>query len=602
MTETARAFSGLEVFKLANHSSYWSATEYITGRISISSAANVEGNYSTVTATFSLMKSKKSTAATYGTFEGKFSLEGKEITISEYITLNPNDQYITVATISTKVNHNADGTGKATAIIRGGIDGTSLGVSRASGLTLDTIPRAATITAAPNFNDEQNPTITYTNPAGGAVSSLAVCISIDGSADNIGYREVSKTGTSYTFNLTEDERNALRGFTTTSNSRTLYFFIRTIINGSTFLTSVPKTFSIINANPILRPTANDTGSTNKLTADKNKIIKYHNTMSVAANATAQKGATIKSYKITCGGKSITTATGTFNNVESGIFVFTATDSRGNTTTATVEKTVVPYIDLTCNVAAKPPTTDGNMSFTVGGNIYWGKFAEAPAPPMSNIFSAAYRYKENDGAYTDWIPLSDYEWGENKYSATVNLTGLNYRNTYTLEVKAQDLVHNGTYAPIVYYPAIVLRTTPVFDWGANDLQFNVPVSFNAGFVNDNKVLWSGANAMGAEQTITLNEAISAQMSGIVLIFSLYDGEAKNTSFNTFFISKKQVELLPDCGHTFIMGINAGFSAIGAKYLYFTDEAITGHSGNTASGSNSGITFDNNKYILRYVVGV
>lgn len=120
---------------------------------------------------------------------------------------------------------------------------------------------------------------------------------------------------------------------------------------------------------------------------------------------------------------------------------------------------------------------------------------------------------------------------------------------------------------------------------------------------NQVLWSGAYYMNASQTITLNKAISKQTSGIILVFSYYDsGAAQDHSFNTHFVSKKQVELFPNCGHTFMMGINAGFSSIGAKYLYFTDTTISGHSGNTTSGTNSGITFDNSKYVLRYVIGV
>ena len=120
---------------------------------------------------------------------------------------------------------------------------------------------------------------------------------------------------------------------------------------------------------------------------------------------------------------------------------------------------------------------------------------------------------------------------------------------------------------------------------------------------NQVLWSGAYYMNDSQTITLSKAISKQTSGIILVFSYYDsGAAKDHSFNTHFVSKKQVELFPNCGHTFMMGLNAGFSSIGAKYLYFTDTTISGHSGNTTSGTNSGITFNNSKYVLRYVIGV
>jgi hypothetical protein len=53
---------------------------------------------------------------------------------------------------------------------------------------------------------------------------------------------------------------------------------------------------------------------------------------------------------------------------------------------------------------------------------------------------------------------------------------------------------------------------------------------------------------------------------------------------------------------MMNINAGFSGFGAKYLYIYDNRITGHETNTASGANSGVTFNNSQYVLRYVIGV
>lgn len=122
---------------------------------------------------------------------------------------------------------------------------------------------------------------------------------------------------------------------------------------------------------------------------------------------------------------------------------------------------------------------------------------------------------------------------------------------------------------------------------------------------NKILWSGASYMNSTHTVTLNEGVSKQANGIVLVFSYYDNETKKAmdhSFTTHFVPKKEVELFPGCGHTYLMAINAGFSSVGAKYLTFTDTVITGHSGNVSSGTNSGITFNNSNYVLRYVIGV
>jgi hypothetical protein len=117
---------------------------------------------------------------------------------------------------------------------------------------------------------------------------------------------------------------------------------------------------------------------------------------------------------------------------------------------------------------------------------------------------------------------------------------------------------------------------------------------------NKLLWSGSNVMGDGTTITLTESIAAQPNGLILVFWI---PSSSSSINTFYVSKDQINLLGAAyGHNFIMGINAGFSKMGAKYLYFGTNTIKGHSGNTLTGTNSGITFDNNSYALKYVIGV
>ena len=70
--------------------------------------------------------------------------------------------------------------------------------------------------------------------------------------------------------------------------------------------------------------------------------------------------------------------------------------------------------------------------------------------------------------------------------------------------------------------------------------------------------------------------------------------------SFFVPKYIAAV--DGGQTFIMGADAGFSAVCAKYLYIYDRKIDGHATNTASGTNNGITFDNSQFVLRYVIGV
>lgn len=103
----------------------------------------------------------------------------------------------TLASGSTVIAHNSDGTKTFSFSFSQefgiNFNGANIGTQSASG-TLDTILGKATITAAPNFNDEDNPTINYTNPLGNRATKVEVCISLTGSAADIPYREVSKRG------------------------------------------------------------------------------------------------------------------------------------------------------------------------------------------------------------------------------------------------------------------------------------------------------------------------------------------------------------------------------------------------------------------------
>lgn len=563
-------------------------------------------------------------------------------------------QTVALANITSKaIPHNADGSKNVSISVNfnlnAALSGVAYGVQTATKtVALDNIPRAATITAAPNFNDEENPTITYSNLAGSAVDELKACISFDGSKDDIAYRDISKTGTSYTFNLTTAERNVLRNATTTANSRTVRFYIQTEIGGETFRKSITKTLTIVNANPTINPTVKDTGSVSTvLTGDEdNKVIKEYNTMAITIGAAALKGATVKSKKVTCGGKSLT-ADGTLRDVTSGDFVFSVTDSRGNTTTKTIKKTLINYVNPTCNLVANAPTTGGDMSITVKGNYFNGSFGA-----VANTLTVQYRYKTNNGAFGEWQTIASPTITNNTYAASVNFTGLDYLSTYTFEARTTDKIQT------IDSAAKTVKTTPVFDWGEDDFQFNVPVSLangkplqgvsgngenvniayvttgtnnvqigggayaptnifmntkdNAGTVSINgkaygvnRVLWSGAYYMTEGQTANLAEPVSEQASGIILIFSRYDitnSEALNEHFSSHFIPKQLVALQEGKGSIFNMN-TATYSYAGSKYLYIDDTAIRGNANNDAVGTGeNGIKYNNNRYVLRYVIGV
>lgn len=370
-----------------------------------------------------------------------------------------------VASGTYTITHNSDGNKNFTAYVEAGIYNWSPNCSGSKSWDLTQIPRQATISSAPNFNDEANPTITYSNPAGSAVSTLQACIaSSDGKTIYASYRDISKTGTSYTFSLTTTERNALRNATPNSNSLTVKFYVKTVIGDSTFYSTSSKTLTIVNANPTISPTVKDIGATSiTLTGNADgTVIKYFNYMTITFGASALKGATIKSQKCVCGSKSIT-ADGDMSNVESGDFVFTVVDSRGNTTTKTVSKTLINYIKKTCSMSSKSFTTDGVISFTLKGNYWTGNFGA-----VDNELTLKYRYKTQDGSYGDYITLTPTISGTT-YNTTVSISDLDYRTNYVVQVSYGDKTGTSTLS------AQTFSCLPVFDWSQDDFNFNVPIT-------------------------------------------------------------------------------------------------------------------------------
>lgn len=124
-------------------------------------------------------------------------------------------------------------------------------------------------------------------------------------------------------------------------------------------------------------------------------------------------------------------------------------------------------------------------------------------------------------------------------------------------------------------------------------------------HEQKLLWGGDMSSGmymtGGHTATLTETVSSQPHGIVLVFSYYNG-ISDTNFNwqCFFVPK-QLVALSSSGQTFML--NRGkFSAVATKYLYIYNDRIVGHDDNNATGTANGITYANNKFVLRYVIGV
>ena len=384
----------------------------------------------------------------------------------------------TLASGTTTIWHNNDGTKTFAYSFSQAFDITFSGswigtVSGSSTGPLDTIPRYASITSAPDFNDEDtNLTIYFNNPGN---FDLKLKMEAGGDVELISRDKVTKTSP-YTFVLTEAEKKKLRQ-KCTGDYLSVRFTVVTYLNGvETNWSWIDKTMTLVNYNPTLNPTVVDVGGVSTTyTGDPNKIILNFNYVQVAFNAVAQKEASIVGMKATCGNTSIY-ADGYMGYVNSGTFVFSVTDSRGHTATKTITKETINYIPLTCNASYEAELveeTTANMTLNIRGNYFNGSFGA-----VTNSLTLEYRYKINNGSYpTDddgndvWTTISSPTLSNGTYSAQKTLTGVNYQDTYTFQVRATDAVNVGGDAK---YSGFVAKILPVFDWSENDFNFNVPI--------------------------------------------------------------------------------------------------------------------------------
>ena len=316
-----------------------------------------------------------------------------------------------VASGNVDIAHNSDGTKSFSASAEAGIYYVAVNCSGSGSWTLTSIPRQANLTAAPDFNDEANPSITYSNPAGNSATTLQACISLTGSKDDVGYRDISKTGTSYTFNLTTAERNVLRNACTTANSRKVIFYVKTVIGGNTFYSTIEKTLTIVNANPTFTSSNlsyKDSNSTTTAVTGNNQhlVQNLSNLLVTITAATGLKGASISKYEATINGvkKTITSAGnidyGVINSGTNLTLSVKVTDSRGNTTTATKTVTFLAWSLPTALISLKRKNNYENETYLKVDGSY-------SSVNSKNTLTIQYQYKKTtETSYSSLVTISD----------------------------------------------------------------------------------------------------------------------------------------------------------------------------------------------------
>lgn len=361
-----------------------------------SAEQSVADNYSDVTA--------KVYMRSWNTSHSASNLTITAFGVSKTITANAvndsnsswDNHYLGSATL--RVNHDSAGNKSGTISVswafNGYIDSTYVTNMSATSetITLNQIPRKATIITAPNFTDEENPAITYNNPLGTNAKLLQACISLDGKTELITYRDIDMSATSYTFAFTDEERLILLTAARSTNSLTVYFVVKTKIGETDYTSTSKKTMTVINANPIFTNASYE--SINHLNlANSSTVIKgYSNIRITMSEATPLKQAEIIEYKVIVGSK-VNENVGlihTIENVDDSIIRCFAIDSRGNVTEKIVNiSNYIDYSPVTLDVyeSSRIGNISSDVLLELGGLAWNGNFGL-----VDNALSIQYFYK------------------------------------------------------------------------------------------------------------------------------------------------------------------------------------------------------------------
>lgn len=421
---------------------------------------NIAGNYSDITATHKLICD--STFALYiSSRSNTCTVDGTAKSFTSPAISTGGGQTISLGTTTHRVYHNANGSKSFTMTTVFNMDADIVGtwvnnITATGTITLNAIPRQATITGANNFNDEQNPYFTFSNAGGFQMTAELTFAGQTIRRTGLG----NATSGNYTFVLTDAERNTLRNATPSSNTMSVTYTLKTTISGTVYSSSLAKTMTIVNANPTAPTlTYQDTNTTTTaITGNNQRIIRNKSTLrAIIGTATAKKGASISSYSTTING---VTKAGNGNqdfgtiNVASNInLTGTVTDSRGNKSTVTKTVIIDDWESPTANISLyRINNYETESKIKVDA-----KFSSLNS---KNAITIQYRHKKTtETTYSGWGVLNNNALG------TFNLDN-NY--DWNVQVQIKDKLSSW-----VLYSLILPKGQPIFfiDTGKNSVGVN-----------------------------------------------------------------------------------------------------------------------------------
>lgn len=241
----------------------------------------------------------------------------------------------------------------------------------------------------------------------------------DGGTTVLTLTELSLSNGSNTITLTASQRSSILADMAAKKSFTGTFELSTFSGSSQIGSTSTKTATVQTTAANSAPTFSgftykDTNTTAAGVTGNNQIlIQSVSTLQVTASAaTAKNGATISSYSVSAGGSTASSTTVTLNVGKiytSGTvpIIVTAIDSRGYTSSATVNITVIAYesIDITTAIMRRVNEVEDVTQVTLEGDITPVKVNNVNKNPLRKLY---YQYKRTDAsAYSSLTDITSF---------------------------------------------------------------------------------------------------------------------------------------------------------------------------------------------------
>lgn len=459
-------------------------SRFMSFYITWSANQNVEGNYSDVTVT-SYWKTNNTRWGfdTEGSRAASITINGNTTSISKrFDSTNgtgtgwKQENPWSIQTVTERVYHNSDGSKSISISARANGYAASYGPSNSSAssgdctasgtISLDTIPRASKVSAT---NADIGSTSTITVSRYSTSFKHNVSFSCQGISDTV--IESNSEASVIPWNVPVSiyaTIPAAKYATVTITCRTYSKDTGALIGKTT--ATMKAIANEEECKPTVSGAVTDVNATTvSLTGNAKTLIRYKSTASCKIVATAKNSASISAQYVN--GVSIPSGTVEIQNSEAVSFAFSATDSRGYSSSALVEPTVIPYIPLTINPTfSRVSPTSNIITVEFYGNFFSGNFGAS-----SNALKVKYRYKEyGTETWSAYVAISSSSInipGDGTYNSNGAVTlgsNFDYRKSYDMEIVAQD----GSGTAVLSNVSSMVQVTrgePVFDWSNEDFR-------------------------------------------------------------------------------------------------------------------------------------